>query len=396
MRIVLATTEYPSEPGRDGGLAGYVARAAAALADAGHRPVVVTCSDRDGELCDGPVPVHRVDIRVPAAHRALDRMTLRRFAVPIDLLWASRRVRIAVDALHALERVDVCQYPNLGALAWYRPALPVVARLSCHRRWWARADDGLSRGWHGRIQHLMEMRALAGADAVFGPAPAVAAAVAADLRRPVEVIANPFPPPPAIATLVPAAIAGRPFVLVAGGLVPLKGTRVVAAMIAELLTSHPGLVLAWAGSEVGLGAEGARLRAAAGAHAGRVALLGRLPRAELAAAMAAARAVLVPSLVDNLPNTGLEALAAGAVVVATRATGLETLVEDGRSGLLCRPDDAGDLLAACERALALTPTAEANLRAAARAALAPLHPAQALPPLLALYQRAIAAHRLRG
>jgi len=396
VRIVLATTEYPSEPGRDGGLAGYVARAAAALADAGHHPVVVTCSDRDGELRDGPVPVHRVDIRVPAARRALDRMTLRRFAVPIDLLWASRRVQAAVNALHEHEPVDVCQYPNLGALAWHRPALPVVVRLSCHRRWWARADDGLSRGWHGWLQHRLEMRALAGVDAVFGPAPAVAAAVAADLQHPVEVIANPFPPPPTIATGVPAMIAGRSFVLVAGALVPLKGTRVVAAMIAELLARHPGLVLAWAGGEIGRGDEGGRLRAAAGAQAGRLALLGRLPRAELAAAMAAARAVLVPSLVDNLPNTGIEALAAGAVVVASRATGLETLIKDGHSGLLCRPDDAGDLLAACGRALALTPTAEADLRAAARVALAPLHPAQALPPLLALYQLAIAAHRRRG
>jgi phosphatidyl-myo-inositol dimannoside synthase len=82
---------------------------------------------------------------------------------------------------------------------------------------------------------------------------------------------------------------------------------------------------------------------------------GALARDDMAAAIAAADVVVVPSVVDRagnvdgLPNALLEALAAGKPVVASRVAGIPEVVEDGRNGLLVPERDERALAAALLR-----------------------------------------------
>jgi colanic acid/amylovoran biosynthesis glycosyltransferase len=82
---------------------------------------------------------------------------------------------------------------------------------------------------------------------------------------------------------------------------------------------------------------------------------GWLPNAELRRLMAGALAVCVPSIeaasgdAEGLPNVVLEAMAAGAPIVATHHAGIGEAVEDGRSGLLVPSGDADALTAALRR-----------------------------------------------
>jgi phosphatidyl-myo-inositol dimannoside synthase len=101
-------------------------------------------------------------------------------------------------------------------------------------------------------------------------------------------------------------------------------------------------------------------------------LVGPLDRAEVAAAMAAADVVAVPSVVDSagnvdgLPNVLLEAMAAGRAVVASRVAGIPDVVVDGTNGLLVPPGDVPALRAALCR-LITDDALRARLGAAARA-----------------------------
>jgi L-malate glycosyltransferase len=61
---------------------------------------------------------------------------------------------------------------------------------------------------------------------------------------------------------------------------------------------------------------------------------------------------VLPSLSEGLSNVLLESMAAGVPVVATRVGGNAEAVEDGVTGVLVPPRDAGALAAAVARVLA--------------------------------------------
>jgi glycosyltransferase involved in cell wall biosynthesis len=58
---------------------------------------------------------------------------------------------------------------------------------------------------------------------------------------------------------------------------------------------------------------------------------------DLPAAYRAADLFALPSLQDNLPNTAIEAMACGKPVAGFRASGLATMIDDGKNGRLAEP-----------------------------------------------------------
>ena len=107
-------------------------------------------------------------------------------------------------------------------------------------------------------------------------------------------------------------------------------------------------------------------------------LVGPLDRAAVVRALAAADVVAVPSVVDRagnvdgLPNTLLEAMAAGRAIVASRVAGIPDVIADGVNGLLVPPGDVAALRAALAR-LAADDALRARLGAAARESVVKRH-----------------------
>ncbi len=146
-------------------------------------------------------------------------------------------------------------------------------------------------------------------------------------------------------------------VAVVAALETRKGHAVLFEALARLPDLAVRVVCAGGGSE---GAALASRRDALGLAA-RVRFLGEV--AEVAELLAAADLVVVPSLHEGLGVAALEAMAAGKPVVASRVGGLAEVVEDGVSGLLVPPGDAGALAAAMRRIAADRPAARALGRA---------------------------------
>jgi glycosyltransferase involved in cell wall biosynthesis len=132
-----------------------------------------------------------------------------------------------------------------------------------------------------------------------------------------------------------------------GRLVEKKGFR----YLIEAAAAVPGVRVAIAGE----GALRIELETLARELRAPVSFAGALEREAIAAALQAADAAVVPSVVDRagnvdgLPNALLEAMAAGRAVVASRVAGIPDVVTDGRNGLLTPPRDVGALSAALRR-----------------------------------------------
>ena len=80
--------------------------------------------------------------------------------------------------------------------------------------------------------------------------------------------------------------------------------------------------------------------------------VGHVNPEEIREYLRSASLLALPSLEENCPMSVLEAMAAGVPVAAARVGGVPDLIEDGKSGFLFDPLDAGSMRATIERALA--------------------------------------------
>ncbi|HLU68894.1 MAG TPA: glycosyltransferase [Kofleriaceae bacterium] len=159
-----------------------------------------------------------------------------------------------------------------------------------------------------------------------------------------------------------------PTVLFLGRLVPVKGASVLAAA-ARLWRSDARLVLAGAGPD-----EPALRRLAAAAPPGRVELAGEVRGAARDRLLAQSDVVALPSIrveggrTEGMPLVALEAMAAGAAVVASAVGGLAELPAAAITRV--PPGDPAALAAAIDRLLLDPDARAAQVRAAKEHALA--------------------------
>ncbi|HVS16896.1 MAG TPA: glycosyltransferase family 4 protein [Thermoanaerobaculia bacterium] len=191
------------------------------------------------------------------------------------------------------------------------------------------------------------------ADRVLAPSRATASELERDYgARATAIVPNATGAAPATEggpgwTAEPAADEG-PFLLYVGRLRIRKGIEVLLDAMVQALPSCPDLRLLVVG-----GGERARvLRREVGAHglADCVALLGRRDAWGVGALLRQCRALVVPSTYEGMPLVILEAMAAGAPVVASAVSGIPEVVVDGETGWLVPAERPAELAEALRQA----------------------------------------------
>ncbi len=185
-----------------------------------------------------------------------------------------------------------------------------------------------------------------------------------------------------------AAPRGSARLLVARNLEPIYDNATALRAFALLSRARPDATLTVAGS----GPQLAELQALAAelGVSGRVTFTGRLDRDAMAAAYREADVLLNPSLVDNMPNSLLEAMASGVPVVSTDVGGVPFIVTHERTALLV-PAASPEAMAAAAARVLDEPGLAPALRAAGLAEVGRYTWPQVAPRLAAVYRAAVAA-----
>lgn len=393
MRIAFVTPEYITEKNFDGGLANYLGRVCPALVKMGHDVAVVVTSNREGRLVQDGVEVHRVVIN-PVVLFWLNRLTLRRLSAANFWILQSWFLNRACAKLHRERNFDLIQYASYTATGLFRlRTVPAIVRLSSYEPMFQRACDHPA-SLNNRLKAYLEKVAIGRADAVFCPSQVVADAASRDTGKLIKVIESPFTGNPREVDDQPFKnlLEGRKFLLFFGMLSALKGVLSIAEIIGPLLSAHSDLHFVFIGKDGGYLNRPMieHVWEKAGSFRGRVLYMGQMQHSQLYPILSHATAVVLPSRIDNLPNTCLEAMACRRIVIGTRGASFEQLIEDGVSGFLAPVDSPVELLGVVEKMLAWPDMERLKMGELAAQRIEALRPEIVITRLVAFYESVIA------
>lgn len=385
MRIAFLTTEYMTEPNWPGGLANYLYRLVQAESQRNHEVEVFTASDRDEFLMHDGIAVHRVNIRVP---RPLNGLTLGRFRQSLHAILTSYRLCRRFLYRHQQTPFDIVQasqFRACGLLLALRSPIPLIIRLSSFE---PQKREAIQRplAWDQRLYEWLESFAIRKSDGVYSPGRLTAKFCEDKLGTRVDVIEPPFflENQTRDDSVYTRMLAGKRYLMFVGAMSSLKGVHVLDEALRVVLPKCPEMHFVF----VGRSSTKPALRALS-EHPERVHYLGTLPHSQLYPIVAQSYGVVLPSLADNLPNACLEAMGLGCPVIGTRGTGLEELVQDGKSGFLVEPGDVQSLSSAILKMWRLPGAVRKEMGDLAKGYLKPFNPANACLKLENFFARHI-------
>lgn len=353
MRFAFITPEFPTTVSSAGGLSTYIRRMAGLLIKGGHSvEVFVSSADRADVLEFEGYTVRHVRFCQNKIVKTLDiflrAMSCSRWAARWIFTRRARRLAAAFESRHAEARFDVVQssdYLGVGAFIKRSANLCRVVRCSSAIDLYMEADG--RRDPDALEQIRIETLAVSQADIVISPSTLVAEHYKELLQRDIHVVRPPaYLEVPSCKLPLPW-VPSRFFIHFAGNLGNRKGTLALARALRLAVADARDMVVVLVG-KLSSGTEGV-LKRELGESAANVVLSHPLEKAFLYPLIRCAEASVLPSVVDNIPNTAIESLLLGTPVIATRGSSIDELITDNSNGMLVEQDDPAGLARAMLR-----------------------------------------------
>lgn len=356
MHIVYVTPEFVTE-NKGGGLASYLANIARIMALHGHEVTIVVASEDndDAIMWQSNIVIERV--KKPQGN----------LLVPLRILMQSRRLYGRVKQIHRKHPIDFIQYASYEAVGLFHSrSIPSAVRISSDCVSWREykvydySEEDIRRCY---LTDWLEYHAEKKIGNIYGPSHATARLVSERTKCSISIIESPFffAKTEYDNSVYDEILQGKKYYLSHSSMSCLKGTHVIAKAIPEICGRDPEAYFVFAGSDHGIFYRNGKSESAkdyilrhAGKYAEHVIFLGTLDRKSLYPIVEHAFACLMPSRIDNMPNTCIEAMSMGKLVIGTRGASYEQLIEDGVSGYLVGIDCPEELTAAVLKANALS------------------------------------------
>lgn len=393
MRIGFITPEYVTENYFSGGLANYVYRVAKALALRGHEVHVIVLSKENQTLLHEGVRVHQISLG--KLHKRLKRLT--RYKLPQTTRWFAFSLQAyrKLKTLHQQQPFDIVQVPNSRACGLFTDLLlevPQVTRISCYRPVWNKTA-GVQRNLDARATEWLEWLQLRFSQHTYGPSYALQKMLAKEAGiRNIDVIRTPFylETTDWDSTVYENCLKDKPYLLFFGRFQLHKGFHILTQALPRIFQQHSDCHAVFVGldssSSLAPSMKDYAL-AIAQDHADRLIFVGQTPHSQLYPIISGAKLVVLPSLVDNLPNACLESMALSRPVVGTIGTSLDELITDEKTGFLVPPGDVDALAKRIEQVW--THPALEQIGQAAKQKLSEFSPEHTVEAVLSYYRQVL-------
>lgn len=377
MHIVYLTIDFIENNGPTTGLPKYLYRVSKTLVEWGHKVSVITCSNRTVSYEFHGIHVYRV--RKPAiklyGNQKKDAIT--------NGLWDGFIVNQKLNELYQKEKIDIVQYTSLSGLAYYHNLpVPAVTRLSSYAL--MVVIEGEEEAQIGRA--MLERKAARKSDAVFAPASIVAQRLSKDIGRDVDVIETPFVMEASEEDdhIYKDYFSNRQYFLFYGTLIAYKGLRAIADAAYEIMDKYRDICIGIIGDGDRRLVDNVKLKA--GRYADRIIYHPAVGFAQLKPIIKNAKAVMLPSFMENFSNACVESMALGQIVIGTNGASFEQLIKDGRNGFLCEIDDSTTLIEAMDKVMKLSAEQRESMQSEALKRTELLKPETAVEQLLRYYE----------
>ena len=335
MHIAFITPEFALPGSTYGGLGNYLRRMSLQLTRLGHSIEIFTPASDSSEcqLFEGAM-LNKVFIGHPSRPCIMKNIFVRKAdqATVVHLDNQARYLSDAFERRHAVKPFDFVQSADFQAVGLHTrstAACPHLVRCSSAADLYNLADDLKSP--EQIVRQRFEQSAILRAKFAYAPSMLVSNHLTQKLNRPVGVLRPPAlletePQPPLHGT-VP-----NKYLIHFGQLVPRKGTFLFIEALKRAFLIEPGIRVVIVGTTYDNKLEQAL--ASLDRYRVNVTALYSLPKPFLLGLVANAHASVLPSMVDNLPNTVIESLLLGVPVIGTNGASIDELVDDGTNGLL--------------------------------------------------------------
>lgn len=350
MRIAFITPEFITEEYFSGGLGNYVFRVSKALVRMGHKVHVLTLSKIDNSefIYDG-IHIHRL---VNKTKRWMIFFRLLKLSNTFEWICFSFMSYKKLKLLNKKNKIDLIQFPNsraCGLVSILLLRIPQVIRISCYRPFWNQLA-GISYNLDARVIEWLEWIQLRISKHIYSPSIKLKNILMKKAKiHNVKVIRTPIYLETLKwdSSLYNKFLKDKEYLLYIGRFQLHKGFHILAQALNEILSKNSNIYIVFAGLDSSTKLASSMKEYAlslCGKNKKHLIFLGQIPHSQLYPIIDGSKVVVLPSLIDNLPNTCLEAMSLGKSVIGTFGTSFEEIITDGKNGFLVPPNDVKALI----------------------------------------------------
>ena len=278
--------------------------------------------------------------------------------------------------------------------------IPSVVRLSAHPvycRYALEEQFDIEEAENNfSLSEKVWMHSLKKADSIFGPSRMVGQAVERKIGKKVEIIESPLCVNIDKMNMEEYTkyLEGEKYLLFFGTLNYIKGIQVIAPILDDFFDKYNEMNFVFLGKDDIISHNGQLISARkyilnyVKKHRERVHFIEPIyDKAKLNGIIYMSEACVLPSRMDNLPNTCIEAMALGKIVIGTNGASFEQLIDDGESGYLCERDNPKSLLCCMEKVMNMTEKQKKAMEMKAKQRTEQMEEAMIYSQLVNLYER---------